>query len=43
MKMIIEIFEKYRALAGIERECTPKDLKGSMQRYAREVVMEQCG
>lgn len=42
MKMIIEIFDKYRELAGIEKECTPKDLKRSMERYAREVVMEQC-
>lgn len=42
MKMVIEIFDKYRELAGIEKECTPKDLKRSMKRYAREVVMEQC-
>lgn len=43
MKMVIEIFDKYKELAGIERECTPKDLKGSMKRYAKEAVMEQCG
>lgn len=43
MKMVIEIFDKYRTLAGIEKGCTPKDLKRSMKRYARETVMEQCG
>lgn len=38
MKMVINVFEKYRVLAGIEKECTPKDLKGSMTRYAEDVV-----
>ena len=42
MKMVINIFEKYRIMAGIEKECTPKDLKNSMNRYGRELVMEQC-
>ena len=41
MKMIISIFEKYRDLAGITKECTPKDLKGSMKRYAKELVVEK--
>lgn len=40
MKMVINIFDKYRELAGIEKECKPKDLKNSLGRYAREVVME---
>ena len=41
MEMVIRIFDKYRKLAGIEREFTPKDLKeGSMKQYARELVME---
>lgn len=43
MKMVINIFEKYRVLAGIEKECTPKDLKRSMRGYAWEVVREVCG
>lgn len=43
MKMIINIFDKYRILAGIEKEYTPKDLKKSMERYAKELMMEQCG
>lgn len=43
MKMVTNIFDKYRVLAGIEREATPKDLKGSMKRYARELMMEWCG
>ena len=38
MKMVTNIFDKYRVLAGIEKECTPKDLKGSFGRYAEEVV-----
>lgn len=42
MKMIILIFNKYRQLAGIEKEFTPKDLKCSMKRYAREMVIERC-
>lgn len=43
MEMMIRIFDKYRKLAGIEREFTPRDLKeGSMKRYARELVMERC-
>lgn len=41
MKMVINIFDKYRVLAGIEKECTPKDLKGSMRRYAEELMMEK--
>ena len=43
MKMVISIFDKYRIMAGIGRECTPKDLKRSMERYARELIMERCG
>ncbi len=43
MKMVTNIFDKYRVLAGIEREATPKDLKRSMKRYAKELVMEWCG
>lgn len=42
MKMVINIFEKYRVRAGIEKECTPKDLKNSMKRYAKELLVEQC-
>lgn len=42
MKMVTNIFEKYRVLAGIEKECTPKDLKGSFGGYAREVAVERC-
>lgn len=38
MKMITNIFDKYRKMAGIERECSPKDLKSSLGRYAVEVV-----
>lgn len=40
MKMVTNIFDKYRVLAGIEKECTPKDLKGSFGRYAQEIAME---
>lgn len=44
MKMVIKIFDKYRELAGIEKEVTPKDLKEScMKQYARDLVMEMCG
>lgn len=44
MKMIIKIFRKYREMAGIKREFTPKDLKEScMKQYARDLVMERCG
>ena len=43
MKMITNIFDKYRRMAGIEKEVTPKDLKGSMKRYAEELMMEWCG
>lgn len=44
MEMMIQIFDKYRKLAGIEKEFTPKDLKeSSMKQYAKELVMEQCG
>ncbi len=38
MKMVTNIFDKYRVLAGIEKGCTPKDLKNSLGRYAEEVV-----
>ncbi len=42
MKMVTNIFEKYRVLAGIEKACTPKDLKNGLGRYAEEVVRERC-
>lgn len=38
MKMVTNIFDKYRVLAGIEKECTPKDLKNGLARYAEETV-----
>lgn len=41
MKMVTNIFDKYRVMAGIEKECTPKDLKSSLGRYAEEVVRER--
>lgn len=41
MKMVINIFDKYRVLAGIEKECTPKDLKNSLGRYGEEMVRER--
>ncbi len=40
MKMVINIFDKYRVMAGIEKECKPKDLKNSLGKYAEELVME---
>lgn len=40
MKMVINIFDKYRIKAGITKECTPKDLKNGLGRYAEEVVRE---
>jgi hypothetical protein len=43
MKMVIRVFDKYRVMAGIEKECTPKDLKRSMKNYAQELMMERCG
>lgn len=43
MKMVINVVDKYRRMAGIEKEITPKDLKKSMERYAKELVMERCG
>ena len=43
MKMVIMIFDKYREMAGIRAGFTPKDLKRSMKRYARELLMEWCG
>lgn len=43
MKMITNIFDKYRVMAGIEKEVTPKDLKKSMKRYAVEMMREWCG
>lgn len=43
MEMVIQIFDKYRRLAGIEKELTPKDLKeSSMKVYARELMVERC-
>ena len=42
MKMVILIFDKYRVMAGIEKECTPKDLKCGMKEYARELLVERC-
>lgn len=42
MKMVILVFDKYKVMAGIEKESTPKDLKCSMKRYAREMVVERC-
>lgn len=43
MKMITNIFEKYREMAGIEKEATPKDLKRGLKRYAKELMVEWCG
>lgn len=40
MKMVTNIFDKYRVMAGIEKECSPKDLKKSMKRYAVEMMRE---
>ena len=40
MKMVINIFDKYRVMAGIEKECKPKDLKNSLRKYAEELVWE---
>lgn len=40
MKMVINIFEKYRVKAAIEKACTPKDLKNSLGRYGEELVRE---
>lgn len=42
MKMVILVFEKYKELAGIRKCSTPKDLKSSMKRYARELMVERC-
>lgn len=43
MEMFIQIFDKYRKLAGIEKKLTPKDLKeNSMKQYARELMIERC-
>lgn len=43
MEMFIQIFDKYRKLAGIEKKLTPKDLKeNGMKQYARELMMERC-
>lgn len=41
MKMVTNIFDKYRVMAGIDKECTPKDLKNSLGRYAEEVIRER--
>lgn len=43
MKMITNIFDKYRVMAGIKKEVTPKDLKKSMKQYAVEMMREWCG
>lgn len=40
MKMVTNIFDKYRMRAGIKKECTPKDLKNSLGRYGEELVRE---
>jgi len=40
MKMVINIFDKYRVMAGIKKVCKPKDLKNSLGRYAEEMVRE---
>lgn len=40
MKMVINIFDKYREMAGIEKGYKPKDLKNSLGKYAREMMME---
>ena len=40
MKMVTNIFDKYRVIAGIKRECSPKDLKRSLGRYAEEMLKE---
>ena len=42
MKMVILVFDKYREMAGIKKESTPKDLKRGMKRYAREMMVERC-
>lgn len=41
MKMVINVFDKYRELAGIEVGYKPKDLKGSVERYAVEKLGER--
>lgn len=41
MKMVTNIVDKYRVMAGIEKECTPKDLKNGLGRYGVEVVRER--
>lgn len=41
MKMVINVFDKYRELAGIEVRYKPKDLKGSVERYAVEKLGER--
>ncbi len=43
MKAVVLAFEKYRRLAGIKEGVTPKDLKCSMGKYAKELMMERCG
>lgn len=44
MEMVVKIFDKYRELAGINEEFTPRNLKeGVMKGYARELVMERWG
>lgn len=42
MKMVINIFDKYKTKAGIKKECSPKDLKNSLGRYAEEMMREMC-
>ena len=40
MKMVVNIVDKYRIMAGIEKECTPKDLKNGLGRYGVGLVKE---
>lgn len=42
MKMVTNIFDKYRVMAGIEKECSPKDLKRGLMRYTKELMVEWC-
>ena len=40
MKMVILVFEKYKVMAGIKKESTPKDLKCSMKRRDNDGEMQ---
>ncbi|MCI8950787.1 MAG: tyrosine-type recombinase/integrase [Lachnospiraceae bacterium] len=40
MKMMVNIVDKYRIMAGIGKECTPKDLKNGLGRYGMGLVKE---